>query len=52
MTYDIAARIAQQAGTVYFVVLFLAGCAYAVWPRNGEAFRHAARLPLEEEETL
>lgn len=49
MTYETMARIAQQAGTVYFIVIFLAGCAYAFWPRKKAEFQRAARLPLEEE---
>jgi cytochrome c oxidase cbb3-type subunit 4 len=50
MTYETTARIAQQAGTLYFVLIFLAGSAYGLWPRNKEAFRKAARQPLDEEE--
>jgi cytochrome c oxidase cbb3-type subunit 4 len=50
MTYETAARIAQQAGTVYFILLFLAGAAYGLWPRNKELFRQAALAPLEEEQ--
>jgi len=50
MTYELAARIAQQGGLIYFGIIFLAGCAYALWPKNREAFNHAARLPLEEED--
>ncbi|HRD28189.1 MAG TPA: cbb3-type cytochrome c oxidase subunit 3 [Caulobacter sp.] len=50
MTYETVARIAQQGGLVYFALLFLGGCAYALWPKNGDEFARAARLPLEEEE--
>lgn len=50
MTYETVARIAQQGGLIYFGLIFLAGCAYALWPANREAFRNAARLPLEEED--
>ncbi|MBI1407112.1 MAG: CcoQ/FixQ family Cbb3-type cytochrome c oxidase assembly chaperone [Caulobacter sp.] len=52
MTYESVARFAQQAGLIYFGLLFLAGSAYALWPRNGDAFRHAANLPLTEDEDL
>jgi len=50
MTYETVARIAQQAGTVYFVLIFVAGAAHALWPKNRDQFQKAARLPLEEEE--
>ena len=50
MTYELMARIAQQFGTVYFVLIFAAGAAYALWPKNRDGFEKAARLPLEEED--
>ena len=50
MTYETVARIAQQGGTLYFMLIFLAGCAYAFWPTNREAFRQAALLPLKEDD--
>jgi len=50
MTYETVSRLAQQGGTVYFMVLFLAACVYAFWPRNKAGFDQAARLPLDEED--
>lgn len=50
LSYEQVARFAQQGGTVYFVVIFLAGLAYALWPRNRETFRDMAHLPLREDE--
>jgi len=50
MTYETVARIAQQVGTVYFVLLFLAGSAYGLWPRNKAAFQKAALAPFDEEQ--
>ena len=50
LTYESVARFAQQGGTLYFALIFIAGCAYALWPRNGEAFDRLARLPLEKED--
>lgn len=50
MTYETVARIAQQAGTVYFVLIFVAASAHALWPKNRDKFQKAARLPLEEED--
>lgn len=49
MTYETVASFAQQAGLIYFGVIFLAGSLYALWPRNRDEFRRAARLPLDEE---
>ncbi len=50
LTYETVSRFAQQGGTVYFAVLFLAGVAYAVWPKNKDTFRHLANLPLQDDE--
>jgi cytochrome c oxidase cbb3-type subunit 4 len=50
MTYETASRLAQQGGTIYFVVLFVCAFAYAMWPKNKDEFQRAARLPLEEED--
>jgi cytochrome c oxidase cbb3-type subunit 4 len=49
MTYETVARLAQQGGSVYFVLIFLAGLAYALWPKNKKAFDEAARLPFDED---
>ena len=46
--YQTVARIAQQGGSLYFMILFLAVCAYAFWPRNRETFRRASRAALSE----
>jgi cytochrome c oxidase cbb3-type subunit 4 len=49
MSYDTAARFAQQGGSLYFLLIFLAGVAYALWPRNKAAFDEAARQPFDED---
>jgi cytochrome c oxidase cbb3-type subunit 4 len=49
LTYETVARIAQQGGLIYFAAIFIAGCAYALWPSNKEAFQRMAQLPLEDE---
>jgi cytochrome c oxidase cbb3-type subunit 4 len=49
MTYETVARFAQQAGLIYFGLIFLAGTVYALWPKNRDAFQKAARLPLEDD---
>jgi cytochrome c oxidase cbb3-type subunit 4 len=50
MNYETLASAAQQGGTVYMFLIFLAGCAYALWPKKRAEFEKAARLPLEERE--
>ena len=50
MTYETVSRIAQQGGTVYFLLLFLGACAYAFWPRNAETFKRAARAALTQDD--
>jgi cytochrome c oxidase cbb3-type subunit 4 len=47
--YAFLAGIAQSIGLVYFVVVFLAVCAYALWPSNKRRFDHAASTPLRED---
>lgn len=50
LSYEAVARFAQQGGTVYFGLLFLAGVIYALWPRHTETFKRLAALPLEDSE--
>jgi cytochrome c oxidase cbb3-type subunit IV len=50
LTYEAVARFAQQGGLVYFGALFLGGVIYALWPRNREAFKRLASLPLQDHE--
>jgi cytochrome c oxidase cbb3-type subunit 4 len=49
MSYETVARFAQQGGAVYFAALFVGVLIYALWPRNGERFKRAAQMPLDEE---
>jgi cytochrome c oxidase cbb3-type subunit 4 len=51
LTYEAVARFAQQGGTLYFAAVFAAGLIYALWPRNKEAFRRLAHLPLDKDES-
>ena len=50
MTYIDVASFAQSWGLIYFMVIFLAVCVYALWPNNKDKFDHAANLPFDEEE--
>ena len=48
-TYEWLAQFAQSAGTVYCFVLFVGTLVYALWPKNGSTFDHAARIPMRED---
>ncbi len=50
MTYETVADFSALWGLIYFVVLFGAVVAYALWPRNQEKFDRAARVPLMEDD--
>jgi cytochrome c oxidase cbb3-type subunit 4 len=50
LTYETVARFAQQGGLIYFGAIFACGVAYALWPRNGPAFKRLANLPLQDHE--
>lgn len=51
LDYETVSRFAQQGGTLFFITVFLAGVVYAVWPKNKEAFKRLAQLPLEDDES-
>ena len=50
MTYEAVSECSKSWGLVYLVVMFLAVCAYAFWPRNGKTFDRAAQVPLDKDE--
>ncbi|CAN7367828.1 cbb3-type cytochrome c oxidase subunit 3 [Phenylobacterium sp. LjRoot164] len=50
LSYETVARFAQQGGLIYFGLIFLCGVVYALWPRNREAFKRLASLPLQDDE--
>lgn len=47
MTYETLATFAQQSGSLYFVLMFVVACVYALWPKNKAQFDDLARLPLD-----
>ena len=49
MTYQALSQFAQTAGLLYFVAMFAAVVAYALWPRSRARFDAAARMPLSED---
>lgn len=48
-TYKFLAGLAQSAGLIYFMAVFLCIVAYALWPANKQRFDEAARIPLKED---
>jgi cytochrome c oxidase cbb3-type subunit 4 len=48
-TYIKVAEFAQTWGLVYFVAVFLAVVAYALWPSNKKKFDDASRIPLDKD---
>lgn len=48
-TYTALAGFAQTWGLVYFVLMFLAAMAYALWPSKGSSFDAASHIPLRED---
>lgn len=49
-SYEQVLAFAQSWGSVYFMIVFAAACAYALWPSNRAKFNDAARMPLEDDE--
>ncbi len=48
-TYKFLAGLAQSMGLLYFMGLFSAVLAYAMWPGNKERFDEASQIPLKED---
>jgi len=48
-TYALLAQIAQSAGLLYFMLIFVGMGLYAVWPSNKAKFDAAAAVPLQED---
>lgn len=48
--YETLSSFAQTGGLIYFVAIFAAVLAYALWPRNQKRFDQAAQLPLSDRE--
>ena len=48
-TYKLLAEFAQTWGLLYFVTVFVAVLAYALWPSRQGQFDEAACMPLRED---
>jgi cytochrome c oxidase cbb3-type subunit 4 len=51
MMYETVVTISQTIAMLFFLGLFVAVVAYALWPGNRDKFKRAARLPLENDES-
>jgi cytochrome c oxidase cbb3-type subunit IV len=49
LSYETVATFAQQAGLIYFGLIFAAGVLYALRPRHQADYDRLARLPLEDD---
>ena len=49
--YDFSRTWLATGGLIFFVVLFLAIVAYALWPSNKKTFDRMASLPMQDDET-
>jgi cytochrome c oxidase cbb3-type subunit 4 len=47
--YEDVLVFAQSWGAVYFIAMFAAAFAYAMWPSNRAGFRRAAYIPLHDD---
>lgn len=50
MSYSLLSSFAQTWGLLYFVIMFGAALAYALWPSNKDTFKAAASIPLQDRE--
>ncbi|WP_397415750.1 cbb3-type cytochrome c oxidase subunit 3 [Phenylobacterium sp.] len=49
LSYEAVAAFAQQAGLIYFGLIFVAGVIYALRLRHRADFERLAKLPLEDD---
>lgn len=48
LTYETVSRFTQQAGTLYFAVIFVVAVTWVLWPKNKKGFEEASRIPFTE----
>jgi len=49
MTFETALAWSRSTGLIYFLILFVAIVAWALWPRNRSRFEDDARIPFKED---
>jgi cytochrome c oxidase cbb3-type subunit 4 len=52
LTYETVLAFCQSWSVVYFGLMFVAACAYALWPSNQKRFAEAAQLPLHDDREI
>ncbi len=52
VTYEQVMQFTRSWDGVYFLIVFVAACVYALWPSNKERFRQAADIPLHDDEDM
>ncbi len=50
MSYETVARFADTWGLVFLMLLFAIAVGYALWPGNRAKFKHAAQIPLQDDD--
>ncbi len=50
LSFEEVLEISRSWDAVYFLAVFAAAVAYALWPRNKEKFARAAQIPLANDE--
>ncbi len=48
LTYEAVSRFSQQAGTIYFVAIFVVALVWVLLPRNKKGYDDAAQIPFRE----
>ena len=52
VTYEQIMQFTRSWDGVYFLIVFVVACIYALWPSNKERFRQAADIPLHDDEDM
>ncbi len=52
MTHEIVVQLVGTYGQLYIIAIFAVAALYALWPRNREKFERAARIPMDDRETV
>ena len=49
LSYETVSQLVQQGGSLFFTAAFIVAVAYALWPKNRDTFKRAARAALDDE---
>lgn len=48
LDYETVSRFTQQAGTLYFVLIFAVAVGWVLWPKNKKGFEEASQIPFND----